>query len=190
MKNIEDIKAFFEDFARVEAETEILKWQLELNDYNMNIDKANSFYLSPYINFMPRPEKRRPIEIRRKGKEFYNTPRIIPPRKVFKISEHMYKEYGKFWVCYATSASNSDRIINFLTQMLFVIEKNNELKIASESSWSNYQKDGYGDEEYSWHQVFGAKYLHYDYLNEPKKIVRYEEPEDYKIGLQIYHENI
>ncbi|NMH86913.1 hypothetical protein [Flavivirga algicola] len=190
MNEIKDVKEFFEDFAKTEAETEILKWKLELKDYNANIDKANSFYLAPHISFMPREEKRKVWEIKRKGLDFFNTPKIRPPRKLFKISEHVHKEFGRFWVCYASSANNSNRASNFLSQMLFVIEKDNELKIASESLWSNYEKDGWGDEAYKWHQVFGKKHLHYDFLNEPIKVIRYEEPEDYKIGLQVYHANI
>lgn len=57
MKTIKDVQEFFIHFAKVEAE--ILKWKLELQDYNANIDKANSFYLSPHVSFMPRAEKKK-----------------------------------------------------------------------------------------------------------------------------------
>ncbi len=189
MNTIKNVKEFFENFAQVEAETEILKWKLELYDYNANIEKANSFYLS-HVSFMPLPNKRDEDEIDLFGEDFLKTPVKREPRKLFKISEHKNSEHGVFWICFTSMANYSDTASNFLAEMLYIIEKNNELKIAAKSLWSNYEKDGWGNEEYSWHHIFGAKYLHYDYLGEPINIKRYEEPEDYLNGPEIYHENI
>lgn len=135
-------------------------------------------------------KKKNFLQIKKKGVNFFNTPVIRHPRKLFKISEYFSKEFNKFWICYTSSANNSDSASNHLSQMFFIIEKDSELKIASESLWSNYEKDGWGDEEYKWHQVFGDKHLHYNSLDAPLKVMRYQEPEDYKIGLQIYNTTI
>ncbi|NMH87090.1 hypothetical protein [Flavivirga algicola] len=191
MRNIEDVRIFFEDFAKVEAETETLKWKLSYNEYNANIDKANSFYLHPHIEFMALEGERDEDEIELfGGKSFFSNPYPRLPRKLFKISEYTHKKYGKFWVCYTSFKNHTDNQSLFLTEMLFVIQFEESFKIAASSSWSNYTKDGYGDENYEWKHGFGDRCLHFNFLHKPIDIKRYDQPEDYKIGIETYHANI
>lgn len=181
MKNIEDVKLFFEEFASIEAETETLKWKPNYKEYNANIDKANSFYLSPHnIQFTPRN-----YEKRTKGNVYSRL-----PRKLFKISEYFHNDHGKIWACYTSSANNGDTQSPYLTHILFVVQFEESFKIAASSIWSNYSKNGYGDEDYEWQQEFGKKHFQLNYLDKPVEIKRYHEPEDYKNGLKTYHADI
>ncbi len=191
MSNIQEVKSFFEEFARVEAETETLKWKLSFKEYNANVDKANSFYLPPHIDFMIFEGHRDEDEIEMFGGEsFFSNPYPRFPRKLFKISEYTHEKYRKFWVCYTSFSNHTDGQSLALTDMLFVIQIEGSFKIAASSSWSNYTKDGYGDEDYEWKHSFGDKSLHFSYLHDPIAIERYYKPKDYKNGIETYEANI
>jgi len=182
---IQQVKEFFEEFAKYEAEMEVLKFQLDVQPYNNGREKGNAYYVEPNVPFMPK-EPWDEDELAFCGN--IGKPMNRYPRTLFKISQYTHKKYGDVWLCFCSLQDHGgERIPSSLIEILFVVKEGDNFKIASQYSYSDYESDG---KYYEWGKDNVAHHdLKIEDLEGPVKIERYQEPDDYLEGKKHYNKD-
>lgn len=168
--NLEEVKAYFEEFARAEAHAFSVDNLPNLIGQNKAYDEMHQYVVAEMnanLGITRLDSLKSPLLYKlRKGKD---NP-LFTPRLVLKIAHYNHKEFQNVWVIY-TSHQNETVLSCSLSYAYFLVESNAKLVIARQYLYTNYEL-----QDFEWIGRSGWKNLNFESLGELIEIERYIEP--------------
>lgn len=184
---MQKVKPFVEAFFDKETTMLCLKSKPDVEPYNIALSEYLSFLVRQLHGTTGHLTKTEPDD--EDVMEMLGDFEDPNQRQLFKISEYEHEKYGKVFIAF-TSSENPTETLLVLSNAIVIIEEDGGLKIAKFLLYTKHTERGDQNAPYRWDEMSGYADLNFETLNGPIKIERFQQPSDWKEGLQLYNDDI